>query len=241
MDVVTIGPCTLYHGDCREILPTLGKVDAVVTDPPYGVGFKYVDGVEVARNAEDYWAWWGPVYQSFADVAKPGAFVAVWQAALHFRHFWEWYGDDIRIYAACKNFVQIRNTPINYAFDPVVMRYLPGDKPLRPESARRSVDYYVANTAAVVSDTTRPEKGHPCPRPLDAVKEVVANFTVEQGLILDPFMGSGTTGVACVKEGRRFIGIEKEAAYFEIACKRIREAVKADKDSLFPAFGEAAT
>lgn len=66
---------------------------------------------------------------------------------------------------------------------------------------------------------------HPCPRPLEQVEYVVDLFSNEAETILDPFMGSGTTGVACVKLKRRFVGIEKEPKYFEIAKRRIMEAL----------------
>ena len=217
---------TLHHGDCLDFLKTLpsGSVDAVVTDPPYGIGFVYGEEREIASDPQAYGAFLLPVINECRRIAKPGAFFGVWQAALNARHFWTWFGDDIHIYASAKNFVQLRKTPINYGYDPVVMWYQPGS-PRRPEKPRRSIDFHVANTAAIVSDTTRIEKGHPCPRPLDTVAEVVANFTLEGGTILDPFMGSGTTGVACMQTGRKFIGCEIDAGYVEIARKRIEAAV----------------
>lgn len=223
----------LHCGDCLDFLRTLpdGSVDAVVTDPPYGIGFKYDAGREVANTPETYWRWLRPIYSEALRCVRPGGFVAVWQAALNFRHFWDWFGDDIRIYAACKNFVQLRKTPINYGFDPVVMRYMPGT-PLRPAKPSRSVDFFVANTAGIISDTSRPEKGHPCPRPLDAVTQVVANFTVPEGTVLDPFTGSGTTGVACVNTGRNFIGCEIDPGYFTIAERRIAQAKAARAELL---------
>ncbi len=230
------GSVTLYRGDCLKILPTLeaGSVDAVVTDPPYGIGFKYATGTEVSSNPQDYAAFVLPAIAHCRIKSKPGAFFAVWQTALNFRHFWTWFGDGIRIYAAAKNFVQLRKTPINYAFDPVVMWYQPGD-PLRPEKPPRSVDFFVANTAGIISDTTRLEKAHPCPRPLDAVVEVVRNFTLPEGTILDPFTGSGTAGVACVNTGRKFIGIELDEGYFQIAVKRIQAAIAERAEQLIPA------
>lgn len=223
---------TLYQGDCLEFLRTLepGSVDAVVTDPPYGIGFRYDSGAEVAKTPEAYWIWLEPRYAACDAVLRPGGFMAWWQAQLNFRHFWDWFGEDIRIYAACKNFVQIRPTPINYAYDPVVMKYKDG-MPLRPANPARSVDFSVGNTAGVISDPNRLEKGHPCPRPLDQVQQIIENFTLPGGTILDPFMGSGTTGAACVRTGRNFIGCEIDTAYFEIARKRI-EAEQA-KTALF--------
>ena len=214
----------LHCGDALEVLKTIepGSVDAVVTDPPYGIGFKYHSGHEVAKTPEIYWQWLEPIYRAWWELLRPGGFMAVWQAQLNFRHFWDWFGDGIHIYAACKNFVQLRKTPINYAYDPVVMLYKEGD-PLRPKNPPRNVDFSVANTAAIVSDTTRIERAHPCPRPLDQVQAVVENFCIPSGIILDPFMGSGTTGVACVRTGRSFIGIEIDPAYYAIAKRRIAE------------------
>jgi len=199
-------------------------MDAVVTDPPYGIGFKYGDNGDVSKTPEDYARWFLPVLEQAKRTLRPGGFVAIWQAQPYFRHFWKWYGDDIHIYCAAKNFVQLRKTPINYGYDPVVMFYTNHGDPLRPDKPRRSIDFFVANTAGIISDTTRIEKGHPCPRPLDAVREVVDNFTLPGGTVLDFTMGSGTTGVACVQTGRNFIGIEIDEGYFNIAKERIEAA-----------------
>jgi DNA modification methylase len=217
---------TLLHGDCLDLLPTLpdASVDALVTDPPFGIGFEYNGGREVAATPAAYWAWFRPMYEAALRCVKPGGLVAVWQAQLNFRYFWEWFGPDIHIYCAAKNFVQLRKTAINYGYDPVVMFYKPGAPPLRPAKPPRSIDFFVANTAAVVSDTTRIEKAHPCPRPLDAVREIVRNFTPLGATVLDSFMGSGTTGVACLETDRTFIGIEQDADYYRIACERIAAA-----------------
>jgi site-specific DNA-methyltransferase (adenine-specific) len=216
----------LHLGDCLDFMRGMdtASVDAVVIDPPFGIGFEYGDGKEVASNPLDYWKWLEPRYSEALRTLRAGGFVAVWQAQLNFPHFWEWFGSQIHIYCAAKNFVQLRKTPINYGYDPVVMFYKEGADPLRPNKPRRSIDYFVANTAGIISDTTRIEKGHPCPRPLDAVEQVIDNFVAEGGTVLDCFMGSGTTGVACVKLGRNFIGCEINPDYFQIAERRIAEA-----------------
>jgi site-specific DNA-methyltransferase (adenine-specific) len=214
----------LRLGDCLEILPTLeaGSVDAVITDPPFGIGFEYQER-EAHNNPADYWRFLSPVYSEINRVLKDGGFCAIWQANKYLRYAWEWFGDDVRIYAGCKNFVQLRKTPINYGFDPIVIRYKQGT-PLRPSKPNRNLDFFVANTAKWVAQTNSLARQHPCPRPIDQADQLVENFTAEGGVILDPFMGSGTTGAACVKMGRNFIGIEKEPRYFEIAQKRIAEA-----------------
>lgn len=216
----------LHLGDCASILSDIPdeSVDALVTDPPFGIGYEYESGKELTRTPDAYWSWLSPIYTNALRTVKPGGFVAIWQTAPYMKHFWSWYGDDIHIYAACKNFVQLRKTPINYAYDPVVMLYKPGAEPLKPPSPPRNVDFFVANTASLVSDTSRLERQHPAPRPVSSVSEIVTNFTVPDGIVLDPFMGSGTTGIACANTGRSFIGIEIEPKYFSIAESRIATA-----------------
>lgn len=212
----------LHLGDCLEVMKSIPdkSIDCVITDPPFGIGFKY-NVKDVANSAAEYGMFISSWLPEAIRVAKDGAFFAIWQPAPYFRYFWDWYGENIHIYAACKNFVQLRKTPINYAFDPVVMFYKEGQE-IRPAKPKRNVDFFVSNTASLVSDTTRIERGHPCPRPLDVVQQIADNFS--EGTVLDPFMGSGTTGVACIQTGRNFIGIEKDEGYFNIAKERIESA-----------------
>lgn len=212
----------VIHGDCHDVLPTLEdeSFDCLVTDPPFGIGKTYDGKQEVASSPEEYWAWLKPIYDMALAKVRPGGFVAVWQTQRYFRHFWDWFGPDIHIYVAAKNFVQMRPTPINYAYDPVVMFYKPGAEALRPAKPRRNVDFYVANTASLVSDPSRPERAHPFPRPVEAVKEILSNLST--GRVLDPFLGSGTTAVAAQSLGRDCVGIEVNEQYCDIARKRIR-------------------
>jgi len=219
-----------------DVLPALaGPFDALILDPPFGIGFDYGNRKDVASTANEYWQWFEPIYDYMLSFAVPGAFVAIWQTQLYFRHFWEWFGNDIHIYCAAKNFVQLHKTPINYGYDPVVMRYLDGPTVLRPDRPRRNLDFFVANTAGIVSDPTRIERQHPCPRPLDAVREIVDNFALPGGIVLDPFMGSGTTGAACVQTGRRFVGIDISPEYCAIAQRRIQEAIDCPPAPVKPA------
>jgi DNA modification methylase len=214
-DTVNIGDATLYLGDCLEILPTLGPVDAVVTDPPYGIGFKYESHDDTPK---EYGPWLWSVLELAEGLCTEGSPVFVWQAMLNVRHFSEWFPREWRIFAAAKNFVQMRPTAMQYAHDPVVVWWTPG-KPWAAGTASR--DFHVANTAPVIADPSNIERGHPCPRPLDQVQHIVEQWCRPGGNVLDPFMGSGTTGVACARLGRRFIGVEIEPKCFDIACKRI--------------------
>lgn len=211
-------------GDCLEVMRGMpdGCVDAVITDPPYGIGFTYESGRESFDSPKEYWEWLSPIIRECTRLLKNGGFLAVWQAQLNFPYFWDWFGRDIHIYCSAKNFVQIRKNSITYAYDPVVMRYI-GEPHLKPDKPKRTMDFFVSNTASVVSNPNRIEKGHPCPRPLDGVREILVNFTLPAGIILDPFLGSGTTAVACKETGRHFIGIELEEKYCEIARRRVAE------------------
>lgn len=219
-----IGNATLYLGDCMEILPTLGKVDAVITDPPYGVGFKYESHDDKPDSYDGgYDNWLLKIIEMCEELCNPVSPVFVWQSGTHMRQLASRFSRDWRLFVAAKNFVQMRPTAMQYSFDPVVVWWTEGDeKPYSLGSASR--DFHVANTAPVVGQKNNIEKGHPCPRPLDQVTHVVGQWTKPNSVILDPFMGSGTTGVASVILGKHFVGIEKEQKYFDIACKRIEQS-----------------
>ena len=94
-----------------------------------------------------------------------------------------------------------------------------GSDPMLANSRGRAAD--------IIQHTeTSEHNGHPCPKPARFMQRLIQRCSIESHTILDPFMGSGTTGVACAKLGRKFIGIEIELKYFDIACRRIEEAYK---------------
>lgn len=214
-------PAVVVEGDCLDALRELpdGCVDAVVTDPPFGIGFKYASHDD---TADGYGAWLWSVLVECERLCKPGSPVFVWQAMPNVRRFAEWFPRDFRLFAAAKNFVQMRPVAMQHAFDPVLVWWTPGAKPWSDKKGNR--DFHVANTAVLVSKPDRPERGHPCPRPLDQVRHVVERWVRPGGLIVDPFGGSGTTAVAAAETGRRCLLIEKEPAYVEIARRRIAAA-----------------
>ena len=235
-----VDDCSLYLGDSFDILDAFENesFDALVTDPPYGIGHQY-NQREKSNNAEDYWTWLKPIYEKMLAKIKPGGFVAVWQTQKYFKHFWEWYGEQIHIYSSCKNFVQLRDTEINYGYDPIVMFYkdaeeISKEELLKPEKPKRSIDFFIAKKLVdldekdwFLANTTLFKRGvdmvmnHPCPRPIDQVETIVANYTLHGGNVLDAFMGTGTVGVACVKHGRKFTGVEIDPEYYDIAKNRI--------------------
>ena len=212
----------LILGDCLDVLPRLvaDSVDAVVTDPPFGIGFKYATHDDTADGYGD-WLW--RVLEMAESKCAPGSPVFVWQAMPNIRNFSTWFPREWRIFAACKNFVQMRPIAMQYSFDPVVVWWTPGEKWSAGTLTR---DYHIADT----SPSSRAKggldyvDGHPCPRPLHQVAHIIRQWTRPGDTILDPFAGSGTTGVACLQTGRRFIGIEMDPTYHAIAARRLADA-----------------
>jgi site-specific DNA-methyltransferase (adenine-specific) len=208
-----------FLGDCLAVLremPTC-SVDAVITDPPYGIGFKYSTHVDSADAYPEMMRAW----IAEADrVAKPGAPFFVWQAQPQVPNFHRWFPAKYRIMAACKNFVQIYPGPAYAAFDPVVVWWKEGKKPYSAGTAQR--DWFIADTTPG-GRKKRGEAGlgHPCPRPIEHMRHVVAQWCPPGGTVLDPFMGSGTTGVACVETKRSFVGVEIDPVYYRMASERI--------------------
>lgn len=201
-----IGDCLLLQGDCLEIMPHLGRVDAVVTDPPYGLGDLWQGGGGKSKSS---WVF-NPSEAQAWDQAAP-----------------TWLPE------------KIGNTPAivwggNYMPFPISRAWLVWDKGIpdfttgHSELAWTNLDMPIRNFKIcpnVMTPSGRDgSKQHPTQKPV-ALMRWCLGFLPEARLILDPFMGSGTTGVACVKEGRRFIGIELDPGYFDTACKRVAQAV----------------
>ena len=202
--VEVIGDCTLYLGDCLEIMPEIGAVDAVVTDPPYGIG---ADKAAARNKGKWGWTYYGESDWDSERPLKPVFDLILQQSAQQII----WGG--------------------NYFTDflPPRMRWLVWDKGQRNFSlADFELAWTSQNRAGRAFDYPRglalqDGKQHPTQKPVELMKWCLG-FIPDSGSILDPFMGSGTTGVACVRTGRKFIGIEIDPDYFDIACKRIREA-----------------
>jgi DNA modification methylase len=218
---------TLYLGDCREILPTLGKFDAVVTDPPYGVGLvkktndfrgsKHFDDGESTKASKSYDD--DPEIISRLVVEAAEIYLPLASRALVFpgnRMAWRYPEPKSSgtVYVpngagrdpwgfGCHNMV------LFYGKDP----YLSTGKGSYPNSA-------------TFNQPNREAIDHPCPKPVEWMLWAVKRASLSGESVLDPFMGSGTTGVACVKLGRKFTGIEIDPSYLDIACRRISAALK---------------
>lgn len=202
-----IGRATLYLGDCRDILPALSGIGAVLSDPPYGIGYK--GGIPVNRgisstktgNTEDIgwdgepfdpspWLQWPCILwgaNHYASRLPHGRWLA-WNK-LGGKEPWDQFSD------------------VEFAWH-----------------NERAADKIFSHLWKGLCQAGAGEKRfHPTQKPVALMKWCLG-FLPEAEAILDPFMGSGTTGVAAVQMGRRFIGIEREPKYFDIACKRIEDA-----------------
>lgn len=204
----------LHLGDCLEVMKSMPdkSVDAVITDPPYGIGFKYSMHND---SPIEYESMMKAVIEQTERINKGMSFF--WQAMLNADKWHCWFPAGFRLFAACKGFVQYRPTPVQYSFDPVVFW---GNFSGEPSVYKK--DWYVQSLAPFGAG--REKIAHPCPRPLEQVVYVIEIASNPGDTIFDPFMGSGTTGIACAKTGRNFIGIEIDEGYFKIAEKRIAEA-----------------
>ena len=224
-----IGDATLYLGDCLDLLPaiheSIGLIDAVVTDPPYGVNdtharhlskVKLKSGERAGQklgfngiNADDMLA----LAKQFVSMSKSWViFTSEWK----FMHVLDEAGILIRfgIWRKPDGAPQFTGDRPGMGWEGVAICHKPGKK--------------TWNGGGKHAFWTFPKgqnnSGHPTGKPLGLFKSFINDFTNEGEIVLDPFMGSGTTGVACALMGRRFVGIEIDPEYFDIACERIEEA-----------------
>ena len=199
--VETIGRATLYLGDCRDILPTLGKVDAVVTDPPYGIGI----ASNPVRQMHERMDWDNspPSIDLMAQIISVAPHVIVWG------------GNYFSLPPAQCLLIWDKLQPHDFSLAMIEAAWTTLKKPAK--MFRLSVTSY--------------QKEHPTQKPEPLMKWCIDHLPEGCGTILDPFMGSGTTGVAAVQMQRDFIGIEREESYFDIACRRIEDAQR--QGSLF--------
>ena len=186
---------TLYLADCMDILPTLNKVDAVITDPPYGIGI----AKNPVRQAHEKLDWDNaPPENSLIDMCVDAGKVAV-----------IWGGNYFNLPPAQCFYIWDKQQPLNFSLAMCEMAWTNKKGPAKMH--RQSVLSY--------------EKSHPTQKPVELMIFCIEQLKMPE-TILDPFMGSGTTGVAAIQMGRKFIGIERETKYFDIACKRIQQASK---------------
>lgn len=201
---VVVGPCTLYRGDCLEILPTLaaGSVDAVVTDPPYGIAGVWKGGAKhgwgransqtASRNAWDV----KPSAGVFEAILRTAETIVIW-------------GGNYFELPTSRGWLIWNKPERGFTLAEAELAWTSKDFPMRVCDCRRS----------------DPGREHPTQKPLELMRWCLDVMKIPEGAtVLDPFMGSGTTGVACVQTGRNFIGIEIDPTYYAIAERRIIES-----------------
>ena len=197
-----IGGQRLILGNCLEILPTLGRFDAVVTDPPYGINIA-ANPVRQAHAKKD-WDAASPTGEAIVALRNAGAEQIIWG------------GNYFDLPPSRGFLVWDKRQPEDFSLAMCEMAWWSRDT--NAKVYRRSVLGY--------------EKSHPTQKPVDLMQWCLG-FLPDAKTILDPFMGSGTTLVACQRMGRHGTGIEVDPDYFEIACRRVEEAAR-QPDLLIP-------
>lgn len=255
----TIGTATLYQGDCLEILPTLGKVDVMITSPPYAEQRDY-KGMPASEYPD-----WAVKWVNLGLNLAPNIFVNIKEHSSKGCRSLYVYKMVMAIVDSgadwVDEFVWVKTNPfpiggtkrLKDGFERV---YQFGGAPLYPDQvAEKSKSKWAGDNerrgnkssfstnngsgmdmgSRIVGDLVRPSNvvtfptecrstSHPAVFPIDLPRFFVSLATAKGGSVIDPFMGSGTTGVACMNLGREFIGIELEPKYFDIACERITQA-----------------
>ena len=238
---VIIGNATLYLGDCLEILPTLPKVDAVITDPPYSSGGAF-RGDRAGSTAKKYMGSYGKPAAVDIDVVgdtRDGLGWAFW-ATLWLSQCYKQMEDG----SVCVIFSDWRQLPnatnvlqaAGFVWRGIGVWAKPGYRPMAGRFAHQAEYFPWGTKGAAPWDYSLPclpgvftdaapgsDREHQTQKP-SGLMESICKIARGTAPILDPFMGSGTTGVACMNLGRKFIGIEIEPKYFDIACERIENA-----------------
>lgn len=221
MTFTIIGNATLYLGDCRDILPTLGKVDHIFSDPPYGVGETHATHLSsvILRDgtpARQALGFDGITQEELSEFAAK--WVEIAERWVVFSCEWKHahaipYLVRLGIWRKPDGAPQFTGDRPGTGWEAIAICHRKGRK-----------KWNGGGKHAVWTVPKGASDGHPTQKPVNLLKAWVADFSDEGETILDPFMGSGTTGVAAVQMGRKFIGIEREQKYFDIACKRIEDA-----------------
>lgn len=230
----------IIHGDCREVLPRLGQVDHVITDPPYNaathanarslkgggsdiaIDFDSIDPAEVAplllRNASRW-------VVAFCAMEQLGLYALA--AGARWVRSGVWDRPD--------GTPQISGDRPGQAAEGVAIMH--GSIKKRWNSGGKRGMWRCG--------VERIDRHHPTPKPLPLMLEIIADFTDPGDLVLDPFCGSGTTGLACLRLGRRFLGVERDEKYYAVAVERLKAEergltlrdARAGQRSIFDALG----
>lgn len=192
------GRVTLYNADCRAVLPTLGPVDAVITDPPYGISFAAQPTTGGRKRGQKAEKW---------DDETPTDLVLSLPALAPLCVMW---GGNYYPLPCTRGWLMWRkpDAPPSMAHGELAWTNL--------DQNLRVIDWSIA--------ATNPERvGHPTQKPVRVMSWSMEQVGVpEGGTVFDPFTGSGTTAIACIRSGRRFIGVERDETHFATAVARIK-------------------
>jgi site-specific DNA-methyltransferase (adenine-specific) len=208
----------LYHGDCLEVMRGIPDKAAylVLTDPPYGIRItrnaKPI-GVATHRSRQATAQTWDddipgkPYFEEMFRISKH-------QIVFGANYFWEHFYSS-QCYIVWDKRGDLPDVP----FAPTEFAWTSFTK--RPSKR------YLVRNHGFIRDSKDERTGHPTQKPSELFTQIILDFTKPGDLVIDPYMGAGTTGIACVNTGRDFIGIEKDAGYFAIANDRIEAAQSA--------------
>jgi site-specific DNA-methyltransferase (adenine-specific) len=216
MRTETIGNATLHLGDCMEVLATIKAmtVDAIVTDPPYSTPTVASFGRKVVRRLSDLAIqefYFAEVKKQASRILKESAPVLVFCDDAYypvlFSLFYEWQQTNLLIWDKGK--------------------FGMGN----PFRRQHELIFYANRTGITLQDETSAiptvmrhgltKAFHGAEKPVELLERLIAGLTPKDGVVLDPFMGSASTGVAAIQAGRKFVGVEMDPEYFDIACDRI--------------------
>jgi site-specific DNA-methyltransferase (adenine-specific) len=227
-----IGDATLYLGDCMDILKTLPKCELIVTDPPYKItsrgGYTSAGGMlsaekvrsgEVFDNNEIDISDW---ITSAFNVIPDGAHCYVMTNNKNISHYLNEISKSE--FHFVKSLIWVKDNKIMSQMYMSQFEYVLF---LRKGRAKKILNCGTSDVLQFRNKKTKDAAGkniHDTEKPVDLIEVLISNSSNAGDIVLDMFMGSGSTGVAAVKSGRKFIGIEKDERYFDIACKRIEAA-----------------
>ena len=225
MSPVVIGNASLYLGDCLEILPTLPNVDAVITDPPYGINLGSTKGVGCAHGLKlKAYESYNDTYENYIGQVVPALRIAISIAQRSAIFIGPHIHEMPKFDALGGVYCSAASGRHQWGFKNFLPVLFYGTYP----DLHLGAQY----PTVIASNETAEKNGHPVPKPIGWMRWLISLCTRRGETVIDAFMGSGTTGVAASELGRSFIGIEREPKYFDIACRRIEEAQK--QAALFP-------
>ncbi len=226
---------TLYCADCLEILPQLEGVDAVITDPPYGVTQNDWDDLQATTACFDKIS--APIVCTCQNPATS-------ELVVRYKHRFKW--SDVWEKTQAVGFLNCKIMPMRQHED--ILVFANGRIPFWPQIMQKSRvnirphgktgassnygKFKMERERTIADDETYPrsivtfsncqEWEHPTQKPVPLFDYLISSYSDAAQCVLDPFMGSGTTGIACLRTGRRFIGIEKDPKHFQTALDRIK-------------------